>query len=342
MKKTTIYLFFIFSFLFSVDYETEIQPIWNANCGGCHTSNSQGGLNLLTYENLMSSGTVVAGSALQSSLYDRITRPNSAAGDMPPGNSSLSQAEIDLVAQWINEGALSEESSDISGCMDSNAITCNDDVDPLYFPECDTCSDDDPCDNYYNPEATIDNGLCMYDIHPEYDEFIIDGSQGNGSLYLDWSAFVPPVEVDQYVLMRCADIDGDTDGDGEFEYEMCVLIIAPMPLYTDTQFTDDFADAEEYGLDDIAGIKYTLSIGYPNNNYWGSAFGNYYYEPEENEMLLGDLNFDGIVNVIDVVSLVNGILGAGFTNEQFPVADINSDGIVNVIDIVSLVNSILG
>ena len=73
-----------------------------------------------------------------------------------------------------------------------------------------------------------------------------------------------------------------------------------------------------------------------------SAFGNYYYEPEENEILLGDLNFDGIVNVIDVVSLVNGILGAGFTDEQFPVADINGDSIINVIDIVSLVNSILG
>ena len=340
MKKTTI-IFFALSFIFAVDYEAEIQPIWNMNCGGCHTSNSQGGLNLLTYDNLMSSGTVVAGSALQSILYDRITRPNSATGDMPPGNSALSQGEIDLIAQWINEGALSEESSDISGCTDSDAITCDDNIDPLYFPECDTCSDDDPCDNYYNPDATIDNGLCMYDIHPDYEDFTIEDFN-DGSLYLDWSMFMPPVDVSQYVLMRCADIDGDNDGDGEFEYEMCVMIIPPMPLYTEMYFTDDFSDATDYSLDDIAGIKYTLSIGYPNNNYWGSAFGNYYYNPPADDVLLGDLNFDGIINVIDVVSLVNGILIGNLTSEQTLVADLNGDQTINVIDIVSLVNMILG
>ena len=338
MKKILIVL--IFTLAVAVDYETEIQPIFNSNCGGCHTSNSQGGLNLLNYENLMSSGTVVPGSALQSSLYDRITRPNSSAGDMPPGNSSLNQSEIDLIAQWINEGALSEESLDISGCMDLNAITCNDEIDPLYFPECDTCSDDDPCENYYNSDATIDNGLCMYNDVPDSDEVAI--VLENDGLVIDWSDFNPPVSVDQYVLMRCADIDGDNDGDGEFEYEMCVMIVPPVPLYEEMDFTDDFSDTDEYGLDDIAAIKYTLSIGYSNNNYWGSAFGNYYYEPSEDDILLGDLNFDGIINVIDVVSMVNGILGGNFDSEQLAVADMNSDGIVNVIDIVSLVNFILG
>ena len=58
--------------------------------------------------------------------------------------------------------------------------------------------------------------------------------------------------------------------------------------------------------------------------------------------MLGDLNFDGIINVIDVVSLVNGILGAGLTDDQQLAADLNGDGIINVIDIVSLVNMILG
>ena len=40
--------------------------------------------------------------------------------------------------------------------------------------------------------------------------------------------------------------------------------------------------------------------------------------------------------------MVNGILGGSFTSEELTVADMNSDGIVNVIDIVSLVNLILG
>ena len=336
--KRKLLILLVFTLAFAVDYETEIQPIFDNNCGNCHLGNSSGGLNLSNYDNLMSSDVIVAGSHLQSELYDRITRDNAAAGDMPPGNSELNQNQIDLIAQWIDEGALPEESSDISGCMDPSAITCDDEIDTLYFPECITCSDDDPCDNYYNPDATIDNGLCMYNEVPEYDEVII--SVEDTGLYLDWSAFTPPVVLNQYVLMRCLDADGDTDGDGDLEYENCYFILNPGVNYQDTQFLDEFDSEFVYNLDETAGIKYTLSLYYPNNNYWGSAFGNYYYEPTN--ILMGDLNFDGVINVIDVVSLVNGILGGSFTEDQLVAADLNEDGTINIIDIVSLVNMILG
>tara|TARA_Y100001970_G_scaffold47257_1_gene59651 strand:- start:7597 stop:10488 length:2892 start_codon:yes stop_codon:yes gene_type:complete len=62
---------------------------------------------------------------------------------------------------------------------------------------------------------------------------------------------------------------------------------------------------------------------------------------DTSSVLLGDLNGDGILNVIDVVSLVNGILGAPLSEEQQLSADLNGDGTINVIDIVSLVNLIL-
>ena len=327
----------VFTLVFAVDYESEIQPIFDNHCGNCHLGNSSGGLNLSNYDNLMSSDVVVPGSHIQSELYDRITRPESAQGDMPP-SGSLSQGDIDLIAQWIDEGALSEELSDISGCMDPNAITCDDEIDPIYFPECDTCSDNDPCDNYYNPNATVDNGLCMYNEVPESYEFTINVE--DTGLYLDWSDFTPPVSVNQYVLMRCLDADGDTDDDGYLEYENCYFIVNPGVNYQDTQFLDEFDSEFSYNLDETVGIKYTLSLYYPNNNYWGSAFGNYYYEPSS--ILMGDLNFDGIINVIDVVSLVNAILGGELTDDQQLVADLNGDGTINVIDIVSLVNIILG
>ena len=55
---------------------------------------------------------------------------------------------------------------------------------------------------------------------------------------------------------------------------------------------------------------------------------------------VGDLNNDGISNVIDVVSLVNVILDSSGSSVPCA-ADINNDGIANVIDIVSLVNIIL-
>ena len=52
--------------------------------------------------------------------------------------------------------------------------------------------------------------------------------------------------------------------------------------------------------------------------------------------LLGDINGDDIVNVLDVVILVNIIL----SEENDPNGDINGDGIINVLDIVTLVNMI--
>ncbi len=53
----------------------------------------------------------------------------------------------------------------------------------------------------------------------------------------------------------------------------------------------------------------------------------------------GDLNGDGINNVLDVVSLVNCVLGE---NCEICAGDINQDEILNVLDVVLLVNSILG
>ena len=103
-----LYLVILFlSFLFGgVDYQAEIQPILNNSCTGCHAyGNSSGGLNLTSYDALMSNNVVVPGDASSSSLYERIIRPESQAGDMPPAGS-LSQSNIDLIAQWINEGAL--------------------------------------------------------------------------------------------------------------------------------------------------------------------------------------------------------------------------------------------
>jgi hypothetical protein len=54
--------------------------------------------------------------------------------------------------------------------------------------------------------------------------------------------------------------------------------------------------------------------------------------------LEGDLNSDGIANVLDIVLLVNLVLGG---NDPSDCSDVNGDGILNVLDIVLLVNIIL-
>ena len=56
------------------------------------------------------------------------------------------------------------------------------------------------------------------------------------------------------------------------------------------------------------------------------------------DIIPGDINEDGIINILDVILIINIILG---TNEYNPLADVNYDGNVDILDIVSLVNIIL-
>ena len=62
----------------------------------------------------------------------------------------------------------------------------------------------------------------------------------------------------------------------------------------------------------------------------------------EPECTTADVNNDGVVNILDIVSTVNFVMGLTIPNNQeLCAADINGDGIVNVLDIVSIVNIIL-
>ena len=57
----------------------------------------------------------------------------------------------------------------------------------------------------------------------------------------------------------------------------------------------------------------------------------------------GDINADGIINVLDIVSTVNFIMNLSTpTDDQACAADYNGDGVINVLDIVSLVGIITG
>ena len=64
-------------------------------------------------------------------------------------------------------------------------------------------------------------------------------------------------------------------------------------------------------------------------------------QPES--IVLGDINFDGEIDVIDIIELVNEILNPGhFNNLEFLAADINYDLSISILDIIALNNIILG
>ena len=61
-----------------------------------------------------------------------------------------------------------------------------------------------------------------------------------------------------------------------------------------------------------------------------------------NDMVLGDINQDFIVNILDIVLLISFILSSEIPSDnQFLSSDINADGIINILDVVSIINIIL-
>ena len=66
---------------------------------------------------------------------------------------------------------------------------------------------------------------------------------------------------------------------------------------------------------------------------------DYVFNQEYSDNMIGDLNNDETINVLDVVILVEHILSPAAV--ELDGADINNDGNVNVIDVVLLVDLIL-
>jgi hypothetical protein len=60
-----------------------------------------------------------------------------------------------------------------------------------------------------------------------------------------------------------------------------------------------------------------------------------------NNGILGDINQDGVINILDIINVINFILGDVPTDNEFISSDLNQDNIINILDIVLLVNLIL-
>ena len=90
-------------------------------------------------------------------------------------------------------------------------------------------------------------------------------------------------------------------------------------------------DATRYRIQQTAGNK--------NNPIYIDDI-TIYYTAKGFEVIRGDVNRDGKVNVTDVTALVNMILGSIDKDEES--ADVNGDGKINVSDVTALINIILG
>ena len=73
-------------------------------------------------------------------------------------------------------------------------------------------------------------------------------------------------------------------------------------------------------------------------------FFGYIGEPEEDFVvdIYGDVNFDGYLDVTDIILIVGFVLGGEPTEEEFLTADITQDGTLNILDVIQVVTEIIG
>ena len=90
----------------SPSFNADIAPILTGQCAiaECHVVDGPHDIDLRTYETLMKGGDegaiVIVGDARESEIVEEI-----AEGKMPPEGPPLEAAQIQLIIDWINEGA---------------------------------------------------------------------------------------------------------------------------------------------------------------------------------------------------------------------------------------------
>ena len=138
---------------------------------------------------------------------------------------------------------------------------------------------------------------------------------------------------------------------------------------TDLNIKDFLEDTDNYDFRRLEGsvlidngmVYNNLDISYSGSNpdigayeyggeYWipgitwdvVQEFGEDFILPDSLPSLLGDINQDTYIDVLDIVLIVNHITGNMLLNDvQLNLADFNSDSLIDVLDIVQIINIIL-
>ncbi len=398
-------LFLLAPVLAQVDYDSEIQPIFNSKCIQCHGSSA--GLNLSSYANIMQGSmngdVIIPYDHAASELWKRVN-----SGQMPPGNNDLTNAQVNLIAQWIDEGALPEAGS--ANC-DEGYTHIEDLPDNLV-----NNNNEDQC--FFNDDlAVINNLITLNSLN--YTNLLETGVQSwNTSRLVSWVLTYTPNGsngVNQQLTVLPEDIGNLTSLASLYmEWNYITVLPESFSALTNlfnlvisnnllTSLPEDFGNLTnlfflDLGYNQISSIPESIGnlqnimylwlfynqlsqlpesicnlpliwdgMDYANYPYFASggnqlcdsnlipdcvenssnfeiSLDQYYYSfimdaPQDcpDDALAGDLNDDGILNVLDIVLMVNMVLDDGYDG----VADMNGDGVINVLDIVTLINTIL-
>ena len=277
-------------------------------------------------------GCGTEGGSSGSPIYDsngRILGPLSGGPDVACGSSS----------DYALYGKLNDQWSQIDQYLDpTNSGTSY--LNGTYDAVISGCTD--PNADNFNPNATQDDNSCEYSTVG--DAILTFGSASSNTVELILQSSVPIggfqfLISDSPNIVSLVDASGGSAAAAGFTLSTSEsgtvlgfsLVGATIPSGASTLLNLSFSGSGETELCLSDGVFSDsngdgLSISYGDCITYSGG-------------ILGDVSGDNVVNILDVVQMVNMVLGnAG----SVPGADINDDGTINILDIVLVVNIILG
>ena len=155
-------------------FEQNLSPILTTKCAlaGCHVADGPHGLDFRTYESFIAGGEhgppFIPGNAAESGIVEQIV-----SGNMPPKGPPLSDAEIQVFVDWINQ---QETPSDIVPHDDDHDVDHMDDIDDMdddhdmdVHDDMDGEHDDDMDDDHDDMDGEHDDDDGMNGDHDDDD-----------------------------------------------------------------------------------------------------------------------------------------------------------------------------
>ena len=238
---------------------------------------------------------------------------------------------------------------------------------------------EDYCIQYQCPDETVYNfsltiGL-VTDSESFFPEDLYAVNQGDQSIYVSWeevveydcnadapysdSCYAQVIDLDSY----CCDFSWD--GICESAYNECInrnaFLNQPLSNIVNRQNTENYKTSqrdvtgyyvfrdgefitftentffEDYNIEN--GFEYCYSVSAVYDSHQSQVCPEFCIESNFSGNLVGDINFDNVLNILDVVSIVNVILDSSDLSST--IADINNDSEINILDVILLVNIIL-
>ncbi len=149
----------------SVYFEQQILPLFQSNCAqpGCHDAiEHEEGFIFDSYANIMASGEITPYNLNGGDIYEVITENDPSDIMPPPPNAPLTTEQINLIADWILQGAQNNSCADL--LCDTLDVTFNLSVLPLVTNSCSGCHSGASPDgnllltNYSQIAASASNG----------------------------------------------------------------------------------------------------------------------------------------------------------------------------------------